>query len=404
MTGDVVEMRPSHVPPELVRDFDFYDFPGSSEDVQAAFASIQQSSPDIFWTPRNGGHWVATRTEDVMEMLKDYQRFSVRQLVIPPFPPDTPPFIPSEIDPPQHRKYRRPLMQYLVPSAICDLEVRVRRIAIEIIENIAPNGECEFVSEFAKVLPIVVYMSMVNLPMDDVDYLVATAEGVVRGETSEIRRQSQIKMTEYMVRWVRERREKPGEDLLSMAVNVDIDGERISEPEAISYASALLFGGLDTVAGMMSFIALFLARNPGHRHQLTERINDHAFVKNAIEELIRRHGLANDARVITGDFEYKGIQFKTDERILPSTTFVGLDDRVTSNPLEVDFERARPIHAAFGYGDHTCPGQHLARREIRVFLEEWLPRIPNFHVKPGTTPVLSSGAVSGVQRLKLAFG
>lgn len=398
-----VPVCPDHVPHDLVRDFDLYDVPGSNEDLQAAFAAVQRSSPDIFWTPCNGGHWVATCADDIVAMQRDYRNFSHRSINLPPMPQGTPRQIPLEIDPPEHAPYRRPLMQALSPAMVAELESKVRKVAIETIERFVPRGECEFIEAFAKVLPIHVFLELVDLPFSDKPYLLRIAEQTVRGRDAQARAEAFAEMGRYLLGKVRGRRQNPGSDLLSKIVNVDIDGERISEDEAVAYASLVLFGGLDTVAGMIGFIARFLAQNPGHCGQLVARLDDDRFLGRAIEELIRRHGLANTARVITHDFDYKGISFREGDRILPANLFVGLDERLNSDPLAVHFDRDKPVHAAFGNGPHACPGAVLARREIHIFLQEWLSRIPRFRIKPGTKPVLASGMVHGVLRLELAW-
>ncbi|ATI80748.1 cytochrome P450 [Sphingobium yanoikuyae] len=396
-------IRPAHVPAALVYHFNLYDIPGSMEDVQAAYAQFQQNAPDIFWTPYNGGHWVATRGEDIIAMQRDYKRFSHQHILIPPMPRGTPRQIPLEIDPPEHARYRRPLMQALVPAIVAELESNVRKVAVEAIEKVLPAGECEFIEDFAKILPINVFLELVNLPLADKSKLLPLAEDSVRGRDAETRWRAHEEMGAYLRDKVRARRDDPGNDLLSKLVNVDLGEGRISEQEAVEYATLVLFGGLDTVAGMIGFIARFLALNPDHRRQLVEGLDDEAFVKQAIEELIRRHGLANTARIITEDFEYKGVHLRKGDRILPANLFVGLDDRLNENPLVVDFNREKPVHAAFGNGAHACPGAVLARREIRIFLEEWLRRIPDFHIKPGTQPVLATGMVNGVLRLELCW-
>jgi len=395
--------KPQHVPEHLVYDFDLYDVPGASEDIHRALKAVQNSAPDIFWTPRNGGHWVATRAADITAMQRDYRHFSNQHILIPPAPEGTPRQIPLEMDPPEHPFYRRQLVEALLPAVVADLEQNVRKVTVEIIERLAPQGECEFIGDFAKVLPIHVFLDMVDLPLEDKPYLLDLTEDSVRGHTAEIRDNAHRAVGGYLHKWVLARREKPGDDLLSKLVNVEIAGERITLDEAIAYASLVLFGGLDTVAGMLGFVARFLATHPDHRRQLIERLDDKAFLKHAIEELIRRHGLANTARVIPEDFEYKGIFFRAGDRILPPNLLVGLDDRINADPLTVDFSREKPVHAAFGNGPHACPGATLARRELLVFLEEWLPRIPKFELKPGSTPVLATGMANGVLRLELSW-
>jgi cytochrome P450 len=395
--------KPAHVPDGLVVNFDFYQIEGSQDDVQAAYAAVQRANPDIFWTPHNGGHWVATRGEDILHMQRNTTAFSNAIVTLPPAPAGTPKQIPLELDPPILGQYRRPLMQALTPGVVHHLEEDVRRVAVEQIEKLLPQGECEFIEGFAKVLPIHVFLELVNLPKDDKHMLLELAEVAVRSSDAVKRREAQQQMGTYLYGWVVERREQPGDDLLTRLVTVQINGTLISIDEAVNFASLVLFGGLDTVAGMIGFFAKFLAEHPEHRRRIAENLHDDAFMKLAIEELLRRHGIANTSRVITQDCEYKGVQFKKGDIVLPPNLLVGIDDRINPDPLQVDFDREKPVHAVFGNGPHACPGALLARRELRVFLQEWLSRIPEFKVKPGTKPVLATGQVAGILELQLVW-
>lgn len=395
--------KPDHVPDTLVYDFDMYDIPGSEEDVQLAYRAVQQAAPEIFWTPRNGGHWVATRAEDIETMQRDHERFSHRKIVLP-IMRDAYPQIPLELDPPEHGPFRRPLMQALLPKVVNTLEGKVREVAVSLIEGFRADGRCEFIEQFAKVLPIVVFLDLVDLPREDRAYLLPITEDSVRGRTAEIRGAAHRKVGEYLADKVIARRANPGEDLLSKLVSAPINGHEMPLDDAISFASLVLFGGLDTVAGMLGFVARFLASHPEHRRALVSHLHDENYMRNALEELLRRHGLANTARYITRDFDYKGVQFREGDMVLPPNLLVGMDERRVDDPTRVDFERRFPIrHAIFGSGPHTCPGAVLARRELRIFLEEWLTRIPEFEIERGTKPVLATGMVNGVLELKLVW-
>ncbi len=395
--------KPAHVPDDRVVEFDFYNLPGVSDDVQLAYRAFQQSAPDIFWTPYNGGHWVATRAEDIEVMQRDYARFSHRKITLPKME-QMPRQVPLEINPPEHTDIRKPLTQALLPKVVNAMEDKVRATAIELIEGFYAKGECEFVHEFAGELPILLFLDMVNLPREDRHYLRPLAEKTTRSSDPVERMTAHQAVNQYIAGIVEKRRAEPGDDLLSPLVNAEVAGERIDPASAVSYATLVLFGGLDTVAAMLGFVARFLALNPSHRRQLVEKLDDTAYLRNAIEELLRRHGIANTAREIADDFEYKGLQFKKGEMILPPNMLVGMDDRVVEDPLKVDFERPFPIkHSTFGNGPHTCPGAVLARRELLVFLQEWLKRIPDYQIKPGTKPVLASGMVSGVLKLELSW-
>src|SRR6218665_3882852 len=120
MSGQATTLaeKPSHVPDELVRDFDFFDIEGSRDDVHAAYAAVQRANPDIFWTPRNGGHWVATRGEDIMHIQRTTTTFSTRRISVPAVPKEAALLDPIELDPPVHGQHHRPLMQALTPSVV----------------------------------------------------------------------------------------------------------------------------------------------------------------------------------------------------------------------------------------------------------------------------------------------
>jgi cytochrome P450 len=391
---------PAHVPAERVYDFDFFAPPGADEDVQLAWKRLHAAAPDIFWTPRNGGHWVATRAEDILEIQTNHERFSHRVFTIPADPDAHHTPLPLGVDPPEHAAYRRILTPAFLPKAINAIEDSVRELAIDLVRTLAPQGECEFVEDFARKLPIAVFMNMVDLPFADRELLLPWAEVVVRSSDQAKRREAQASMMGYLAKWVEARRAAPGDDLISTVVHAKVGDRPIRPDETFNILTLVLFGGLDTVASMLGFIARFLALHPAHRRELVEHPE---LRKNAIEELIRRHGVTNTGRYITGDFVYKGVQLKTGDLIQVPNVLFGLDERVNPDPLTVDFRREPVRQAAFGNGPHTCPGAVLARREISVFLDEWLQRIPDFTLKPGVKPGMASGHVNGVTRLDLVW-
>jgi cytochrome P450 len=401
----LIETRPGQVPPELVVDFDLWNIPGAQDDVQLAAHAFQQRCPDIFWSPRNGGHWVATRAADIETMQRDHGRFSHHCFTIPKKPEDMPRELPSELDPPRHTPLRRPLTAALMPKIVYGLDDQVRSLSAALVDGFRDRGHCEFIAEFGEILPITVFLDFVNLPPGDRHFLLPKVARVVRGSTPEIRHDALLEVIDYITGIVRERRARPGEDMLSAVVNaIELDGQRINEPDAVAYAGTVLFGGLDTVTAMLSFVARFLARSPAHRRQLVARLDDEAYMRNAVEELLRRHGIASTARLITHDMDYNSAPFRGGEMVLVLNMLHGLDERRFDRPLTVDFDRPAPIsHAIFGNGPHTCPGAVLARRELRIFLQEWLRRIPEFEVTPGTVPVTTTGLVSGITRLELSW-
>ncbi len=152
---------PEHVPRRLVTDFDYQNIPGHEEDVHLAWSRVH-AFPDIFWTPRHGGHWVATRAEDIDVMQVDHRRFSLRSITIPPTPGDHVRLAPLEYDPPEHTPLRAVLSPAFGPKPMQMLEGDVRVLTRQLLDKMVPAGSCEFITDFAKVLPIVTFLRLVD--------------------------------------------------------------------------------------------------------------------------------------------------------------------------------------------------------------------------------------------------
>lgn len=185
-----------------------------------------------------------------------------------------------------------------------------------------PKGECEFVGEFAKMLPIVNFLSLADQPQEDRLQLLEMAELSVRGDLQE-RQRTQGMLMAYTGKWVHACTQKPSTDLISLIVNAKIDGESISPERMSDMMIVVLFGGLDTVAAMMSLICRFLAEHPTERRHLAE---EPELILMAIDEMIGRHGVST-ARVVVEGMDFKGIHLKPGEQIQVPNALFGLDDR-----------------------------------------------------------------------------
>lgn len=391
--------RPDHVPPELAIDFDFNSPGKPGEDVPLAWKRLH-AGPDIFWTPRNGGHWVATRAEDSEIIQRDTDHFSNAETNIPSKTKALR-LLPVESDPPDLSKYRALLIPFLTPKVVAGLEDKVRALAIELIEGFRLRGECEFVTDFARLLPIVTFLRLVELPLEDRERLLNWTELAMRASKPGPRMKGYLGLSRYLCNLILERRAKPGNDLISKVATASIDGRPLTFDEVQGMVTLILFGGLDSVSGLLGYSTHFLAQSPAHRRQLVEHPE---LIPNAVEELLRRFSIVNNARIMARDFRYKGILLKKDEQIQLSSVLYGLDDRKYQNPLDVDFTRTRIMHSAFGSGGpHRCLGSYLARTEIRVFIEEWLKRIPEFSIKPGEQPRAISHIVNTFDYLPLVW-
>src|SRR5688572_4141542 len=207
---------PAHVPPALVHDFDLYNVEVVDGDYHGSLKRLQAPGvPDILWTPRHGGHWVAARGEDIYEIFKDHERFSSRLLVVPRHRNPPAPLPPISLDPPEQAKYRSLFAPALSPKAVAPLDEGARALAVELIEGFHARGECEFVTEFAQHLPIGIFMRLVDVPASDRDRLLAWADQQVRPTSEEAHDQAFRELFAYAGQKVAERAAKPGTDLIS---------------------------------------------------------------------------------------------------------------------------------------------------------------------------------------------
>ncbi len=392
---------PPHVPPDLVVDFDAYRPPLAPDQAyhDAYQRLFNQGAPDIFWSPYNGGHWVIRRREHLSEVFGDPERFTSARGLTAPLSETTTRLAPIAFDPPEQGMYRVLFAPAFHAKALGEREKEARALAISLIEGFKARGRCEFVTEFAQHLPIKVFMGMVDLPEEDRLKLLPLANGMVDANSPP--KEVVIgQIFEYVGKKVLERREKPGADLISKVATSQVNGELISVPDAVSVCSLLLIGGLDTVASMTGFVMEFLARHPGHRRQLIENPE---LTSGAVEEFLRRFALTNPGRVARRDQEFHGVRIKEGDFLLLATPSGALDPAEYENPYEVDFTRKSPFNSTFGAGPHKCPGAMLARIELKILLEEWLKRIPDFAVDPSDAPRVRTGVNGSFEYLPLVW-
>jgi cytochrome P450 len=291
-------------------------------------------------------------------------------------------------------------MGALSPKAVNSLSVGARELAVKLIDEMFEHGECDFVADFAQQMPIAIFMAMVDLPLEDRPSLLRISDAIVRPATAEERVQGFADLQAYIRQKVAERRAVPGTDLISHLVQAKVDGQPLDDESLVGMLVLVLLAGLDTVASMLTNFAKFLADNPAHRRQLIE---NPALVVNAVEELLRRYAIVNLGREVAVDTEVGGVLMKAGEMVSCPTPLSNLDGAKYADPLSVDFTRKIPAHATFGGGTHRCMGAMLARTELKIFIEEWLKRIPDFEVKPGVAIEATTDVTSVIPSLPLQW-
>ena len=394
--NSTVALPQEQVPADRIVDVDMLAVPGGAQDAQKAWRALG-SKYGLIWTPRQKGHWIATNGAVVEQIYRSPDLFSSS---VPNLPPEPLPFKfrPLQLDGHEHRVFRAIIDPALRPAAVQSYAVRARKLAIDLIEGFWPTGECEFVADFALVMPLSVFLWMVDLPMEDRAMLQRWVHAATRGKTRQAIEDAHISMFGYESQRLAESRAKPGDDIVSQVIRAEVDGRPLSEEEQLGTSVLLMAAGLDTVAAMMSFVMHYLARHPAVRRWIMENPSQ---VSVATEELMRRHGVANNTRTATQDVEIDGVMVHKGEHVLLPNCVHGLDENLFPNPEEIDFTRKPGLTGTFGFGPHRCAGANLARMEMRILLQEWLSRIPDFEVDPKYPVIHQTAQVNGIEMLPL---
>ncbi|SKB99272.1 cytochrome P450 [Sphingopyxis flava] len=391
---------PDHVPADLVRDFDPYNLPGLvdgyTDDIHALWKTIQDTHPDVFWTPRNGGHWVATRYREMVELTTDPARFSNLE----PFVPKgiIPHTGPNQMDAPEHGPFRRLVAQAFTPASLNQASIRARAAAVGIVEKLRPQGRCDFVLDFAGVMPVVTFLNLLGMPESEAPYLLDLAKRNVPGQDT--MEQAARETHEYIAELIRDRQSKPGEDFVSMLVSAQVMGRDLTPDERHNVVQLVVTGGLETVMNTTSFAMVHFARHMDLQRELRENPE---LYDGAVDEITRRFGTSNIARLVKHDTELNGVAIREGEQVLGIYPLSGLDERANPDPMRFDPRRKQSRHVNFGSGPHTCLGARLARRELRIFLEEWIAKMPECRIAAGTSPKMAAGLINTVRGFYLEW-
>ena len=395
---------PAHVPPELVREIGMVTNPEFLRAPHDWMARMHQDLPPIFYdVSEHGNSWQLIKHEDALFALRHSEYFSNEGGT--PFPRDPDDyfyFIPVEIDPPHHRKYRNIVDPLFCPAGVKQMEAQIRERAVKLIDEILASGnECEFTTAFGRPLPVSIFLDIMGLPQDMRDTFVSWAVDLLHSYGSEKMEVAMKNITAYLKQAIAEKRANPDSGVVSLIANAAPDGVPLSDKEVFGFVCFLFIGGLDTVFATLNNIWVWLAENPDRRREIIERMDTDSDA--IVEELLRRWSVTFSGREVAQDLVMRGVELKKGDRItciLPACNF---DPDVFPDPTEVNFDRPRKTILAFTVGVHSCMGGHLARLEVKIALQEWLKRIPDFSIKPGTQLTYRPGGVVGPELVPLVW-
>ena len=374
---------PEGVSKDLVVDWDIYTEEKLKEDIHLGWQSLHATAPDIFWTPRNGGHWVITRFDDQVQVLTDAEHFSSKELHIPPMFNDHV-MIPLNLDPPEHTRYRAVLMRYLGVGAIKALEPKLYEWANRLIDGVIDKGSCDFTEELGAGFPVSVFMELMGMPLERFAEFRGIANKFFRNISVEERGAVQDQIATIIRELLEEKRRNPGQDLTTALINEQVRGQPLTQAELESMGLLLFLGGLDTVANALTFAFRFLATHPEMQDRLAA---DPSRLPDFVEESLRRFAVVNQTRIVKKETVIKGAHFRPGQMLICPLTAAGLDERRNPDPQTFDLDRANRGHITFSIGAHTCIGNMLGRLEMRVFTDVWLKRVGHFRLAPQGKPL-----------------
>ena len=317
--------------------------------------------------------------------------------------------IPVQLDPPEHTKYRQLLNPLMTPGRVNALEPQARALCGSLIDGFIDNGSVEYVTQFARRFPTTIFMQMMGLPVENADMFLAWIDELMHASSnlalSEQERVARSRAAataifEYLGRLIAERRNHPQDDFVSYLLTCRVDDRPVNEQELMQMCFMLYMAGLDTVAGALGYFMYHLAIHSADRQRI---VDDPAAIPGAVEELLRYYSVVTTVREVTQDGEFLGCPMSEGDRVIFPTVSANRDPNEFENAEIFDMDRSPNRHMAFGAGPHRCLGSHLARMELRVALEEWHLRIPDYFVAEPELLRHHVLSVSGLVALPLDF-
>ena len=382
-------------------DFDHTD-PQWVADPYPIWDELRATCP-VAHSDRYGGTWLPVGHEDVTAVAYDTEHFTSRAVVVSevrPGPDDLPAPIglapPITSDPPFHALARRLLLPAFSPKPIQALEPFTRQLCVELLDATDGRPQIDAAVDYAQHIPLRVIVRMLGFPQEDADVFRRFIRMVLEDvDQSAEERQAIVdegELDSYMDARIAEHLADPQDDLTSFLLNAELDGNKLDPDHVRGTMVLLMIAGIDTTWSAIGASLWHLAQNPADRQRLAE---EPQLMATAVEEFLRAYAPVTMARLVAKDFDFHGCPMKAGDWLLLPFPAANRDPEFFPDADEVQIDRAENRHAAFGLGIHRCIGSNLARMELRVALEEWMKRYPDFELIDPTAVTWSAGQVRG---------
>jgi cytochrome P450 len=387
-------------------DFDVLS-PAYVDDPFRIWDELRRSCP-VAHTDRRGSTWLPTRYQDVVDLAHDIEHFSSLDITVIPFTGEEPeePVLPYGVppisaDPPLHTFTRRLLLPWFSHRKVESYEAMTRELCAGLVEGFLAEGRADAAADYAQQIPVRVIAAILGVPAELSDTFTGWVRAVLEfADDMEVRREGTLALIEYFVSEVERRKQQPGDDLLSALLQTEVDGQPIEDSIVLGVAALTLIAGVDTTWSAIGSSLWHLATHPADAKVLA---TDAEAMPLAIEELLRAYSPVTMARVVTSDVEFEGCPMHAGDKVLMNFPAANRDPDAFEHPDKVVLDRAHNRHVAFGSGIHRCAGSNLARMELRVAIEEWLKRIPEFRIEEGAEVTWAGGQVRGPRSVPVVF-
>ena len=394
------DARPHHPthPDVAVCEGDFY-----ADGPEPTYAWMRANAP-IYWDEK-GSVWAISRYRDIKVISKDPETFSSAGGIRPDSGP-----LPMMIDydDPEHWGRRKIVNRGFTPRRIRETEDKIREVCNEIIDTVIEKGECDFVRDIAMPLPMVMIGDMLGVEREDRDDLLRWSDDMLKAQSGSATEElfteaatAYVEACTHLAAVIENRKAKPTDDLVSLLVHAEVDGDRLDQDALIHESLLILVGGDETTRHVVSEGMYQLLLHPDQRQML---MDEPAKIPTAVEEMLRWvTPIKNMARTITRDVVYGGQPMRAGQKLLLLYASANRDEEIFDNPQTFDIERTPNEHVAFGFGSHFCLGNSLARLEIRVMLEEVLRRMPDLELVSPAIPFRRANFIVGPESMPVTF-
>jgi len=358
-------------------------------------------------TDRRGRAWLPTTYADVTALAKDVEHFSSSNTsVIDSAEEDENPILtyglpPITSDPPLHTWTRRLLLPWFSHTRVATYEPMTRALCGSLLDAHLEAGRADAAAEYAQQIPVRVIGAILGIPEELADTFTGWVRDVLEFADDPQRvERGMFGIGYYLWDRINERRTVDGDDLLTYLLHTDVEGKPVDDMVILGMAILTMIAGIDTTWSAIGSSLWHLATHDDDRQRL---VNEPELMDTAVEELLRAYAPVTMARAVNADINFNGCPMKKGDKLLLNFPAANRDPSVFDHADEVRIDRQENRHVAFGSGIHRCAGSNLARMELRVALEEWLRRVPVFHLANSADVLWAGGQVRGPRKLDVVF-